>query len=94
MGDYELVAVQTIADVSSDEAAVTISVTEVVDEGPGDGDDEDESDDEGPGGGDGGETLPTLPDTGIDDGIAPALITAALLVMAGIGTRVWKRVIA
>lgn len=78
-GDYELTAVQTIAGASSVEAAVTIAVNEVV-EVPDDG--ADDNDDV---------AVPPLPETGINDGITPALIAAALLIAAGTATRIWKR---
>src|SRR5690625_3120578 len=94
-GDYELTAVQTIEDVTSSETTVSITVNEEVVEDPGDEDsDEDESEDPGAGGGDDDSSVPTLPDTGISDGVAPALIAAGLLIAVGAGTRIWKRVTA
>src|SRR5699024_784719 len=94
-GDYELTAVQTIEDVTSSETTVSITVNEEVVEDPGDEDsDEDESEDPGAGGGDDDSSVPTLPDTGISDGVAPALIAAGLLIAVGAGTRIWTRVTA
>src|SRR5699024_1843722 len=68
--DYELTAVQTIEDVTSSETPVSFTVNEEVVEDPGDEDsDEDESEDPGAGGGDDDSSVPTLPDTGISDGV-------------------------